>query len=280
MNILLTSDSTPARDLVHSILIDRGNVIREPDELGAGALATRSDWVPDAVIAAMFGDQSTPARREAILVEIGIAIGRGLPVLLLAAPGQVLPSLAGVPRVSVDIDDRNTLALKIDLFLQAILQNSPSEPTLQSATVGAPISAPVQPFKQGLILEESVGHLLKLAGAQLILSDKPNSKDHAGFAFYIPGHEIDIGVVLVEVKSIVNSKDAQNLLRHAANHLSSQVLRNGAALGMIVHDGKPIKVHSTPMTVSISMSELAAELENADLLQVIKLSRNRAVHGM
>ncbi len=289
MRIFLTSDSDPGRIPLHGILADRGDIVQEPGELGAGALVSTTDWTADAVIAAIFDDNPSQERRQSILVEVGVAIGRGIPTLVLSRPGLQLPSLVGVPRIDADPEDTNTLALKVELFLQGVLKNSPRKSTNFSGATAGPVSKASISSLAGLELEQAVGQLLQAAGAEFIREthetsinggDRAESIERADFALYIPGHETDLGLVLVEVKSVENAIDPQRRLHVAAQSLSDHTRKGSAALGLLVYDGKPVRLSSIPLTAALSIGELTAQLEDDPLATILRRARNQAIHGM
>ncbi|WP_155289562.1 hypothetical protein [Rhodococcoides fascians] len=289
MRIFLTSDSDPGRIPLRGILAERGDIVQEPGELGAGALVSTTDWTADAVIAAIFDGDPSQERRESILVEVGVAIGRGIPTLILSRPGLQLPSLVGLPRIDADPEDADTLALKIDLFLQGVLKHSPRKSPMFTGAAAGPVSKASISLLAGLELEQAVGQLLQAAGAEFIREarvnsvnggDRAESIEIADFALYIPGHETDLGLVLVEVKSVANAVDPKRRLRTAAQRLSGYAMRGSAALGLLVYDGKPVRTSSAPLTACLSIGELAGQLESAPLATVLRRARNKAIHGM
>ncbi|KJK11766.1 hypothetical protein UB45_10955 [Terrabacter sp. 28] len=131
----------------------------------------------------------------------------------------------------------------------------------------------------GLELEARVGRLLQAAGSNLVESS-PSRRSGPDFAMYLPGHEIDVGLILVEVKGVRQSADSKRRLREAAAQLSSQVLTARAALGLLLYDGLPVKLPTTPLVVAMSIDELTAQLENSALPVILRTARNRAIHEM
>src|SRR3979490_3184600 len=105
MRVFLTSDSVLGTNVVRQLLVRGGHTVEEPTTAGAGALLASADWSADVAIAVMWAKRPPRQRFEAILVEIGIAIGRNVQVLLLTRREIALPSLTGVPRIDTSIEN-------------------------------------------------------------------------------------------------------------------------------------------------------------------------------
>lgn len=281
MRVFLTSDSRAGRSTVRRILEVQGHSVVDPDDSGAGALLASNDSQADAVVAVMLASRPPLQRRAAVLVEIGIAVGRSIPTLIISKPGLPLPSLAGVPRMEADLSDTEMLDLKVDLFLQGAREGVPRRPPKTTSAGGNnPLPRAAIAAFRGLELEEMVGRLLVEGGSSLLRSERSLRGGVADYALYLQGHETDIGMVLVEVKSVVQSAEPRRRLREAASRLSALVLEASAALGLLVYDGPTLRLHTTPLVVAMSVDELATQLESTPLPVILRRARNRAIHGM
>ena len=280
MRVFLTSDSKAGRSALRQILEGHGHLVEEPSDFGAGALLASTDAHADAVIAVVLAGRPPLQRRAAVLVEVGIAVGRSIPTLIISRPGLQLPSLAGVPRMEADLEDLATLDLKVDLFLEGVRDGAPSKPPKSAQSGIAPVARAAMAQHTGLELEEMVGRLLLAAGSNLIENERSPRSDGPDYALYLQGHETDVGMVLVEVKAVRQSAEPRRRLREAAVELSSQVLTARAALGLLVYDGPSVTDSSTPLVVAMSVDDLTAQLENAALPVILRKARNRAIHGM
>ena len=280
MRGFLTSDSKAGWSILRRILEGKGHSVAEPTDSGAGALLASSEVQADAVIAVMLASSPPLQRRAAVLVEIGIAVGRSIPTLIISKPGLPLPSLAGVPRMDADLKDAATLELKVDLFLQGVRDGAPRD-LPESAKIGAtPVSRAAAAQLSSLELEERVGRLLVAAGSSFLENENSPRSTGPDYALYLQGHETDVGMVLVEVKAVSRSTDPRRRLREAATQLSAYVLTARAALGLLVYDGPTLRIPATPLVVAMSLDELTAQLESSALPSILRRARNRAIHGM
>lgn len=280
MRVFLTSDSKAARALLRSILESQGHQVEDPSELGAGALVAKTNWTADAVIAALLTSRPPQQQRAAVLVEIGVSVGRGLPTLVLTKTGAQMPSLSGVPRIDADLSDADTMALKVELFLQGVREGSPSKPAASPGLVSHPGARRTLGDQSGQELEIRVRQVLGVGGSELVRDYAYDDVSSADFALYVPGEDFDLGLVLVEVKSVIQSGDARRRIREAAAQLSSHVMQSRAGLGLLVYDGPTLKLPSTPLVAAISIADLSHELGSTTLAHVLRRARNEAIHGM
>jgi len=275
MRIFLTSDSDHGREVMREILHELGHSVEDPATSGAGALLASQDLIADAVIAVLWAARSTKQRNAAVLVEIGIAIGRDLPVLLVTKPTAMLPALVGVPRLTAENNLDGLLGVQVDLFLQG-LEKAPkkswSRSTLSPSGPHADLSRTV-----GLKFEETVGALLQSTGSE-IMKPSPRSGPRADFTLYFYGDDSDLGVVLVETKAFRSGSSSSNL-RMSARQLSEFVARSSAGLGLLIYDGPPRKDLTAPLVAAMSLDELRNELSTRSLVDVLRRARNEAIHG-
>jgi hypothetical protein len=159
-----------------------------------------TEWQADAAIAVLLAGRPPQQQPAAVLVEIGVAVGRHVPTLILSKGETQLPSLAGVPRIDADLHDVDTMALKVELFLQGVREKSP---TKFPASAGRPVS----PLTRGslrllssLELEEAVGQLLQLSGSEFIREGSSSRRETADFVLHVENNESDLGLVLIEVR--------------------------------------------------------------------------------
>lgn len=176
--------------------------------------------------------------------------------------------------------DLATLDLKVDLFLEGVREGAPRNPPNSAQTGTARVSRAAVAQLSSLGLEDMVGRLLVAAGSSLLESDTSPRSGGPDYALYLPGHETDVGMVLVGVKSVSRSIEPRRRLREAATQLSSDVLTARAALGLLVYDGPTLRLPSTPLVVAMSVDELTAQLESSALPAILRRARNQAIHGM
>jgi hypothetical protein len=285
MRVLLTSDSGLGNDVVRDALARGGHEVEEPVTAGAGALLAASNWTADAVVAVMWQKRPPKQRFDAVLVEVGIALGRGIPVLLLTRRELALPALAGVPRIDVNVEagfiEDSLLHTQINLFLRGVQTQAPRKPPASTARPIAPSPVLTTAHGEALEFETRVGEVLRAAGTEVIPEGQVvPGEGRADYAIYLPADQSDLGVVLVEAKRFGNEKEQPPRLRRAAQLLSQQVVNAHAGLGLLVYEGKEVRLPPTPLVVAMSLSELAGRLNNVPLAEVLRQARNKAIHAL
>lgn len=282
MRVLITADSATARRKLQAIVESGGHTVLDATELGAGALLAAAVWDADAVVAGLFARRPSQQQRSAVLVETGIALGRGTPVLLLTRENVPVPALTGVPRIEASLDDPETLALKLDLFLQGVRGGAPRQPAAGIVTSSKQRPQPTN-YATGYELERTVADLLASSGSVLFTELRPNSpSDRPDLAFYVKGSEIDLGLILVEVKRI-NTAEWSRRLRDASHQLARYVAQANAGLGLVVYDGDKVPLQRrtlAPQIVAISLANLRGELLERPLEDIVRRLRNEAIHGL
>lgn len=286
MKVLLTSDSKFGSALVRHALERLGHQVQDTGTAGAGTYLANQLWQADVVVAAMVAARSSRQRFGAVSVEIGIALERGLPILLVSKSGLSHSFLAGLPRVDY-ANDEDLLATQLELLLQAIAEGSPREGFSRGTAAPAKAlhSTSSNTAARAQALEQQVGALLQAKGAEML--DQPEYARGTGrpdFTVFFPGSSLELGVVLVEVKAIpsrvASQGEVRRIVTEAARLLSQRVLASRSGLGLLVYEGDAVVVPPTPMTVSMSMDQLQQRLASWSLDQVLRRARNEAIHSL
>ncbi|MHA0284839.1 hypothetical protein ACXYX3_00150 [Mycobacterium sp. C3-094] len=281
MRVLITADLATARRQLQEITQSAGHTVLDSADLGAGALLASAEWEVDAVVVGLFA-RRPPQQRSAVLVETGIALGRGTPVLLLTREGLLVPALTGVPQIDARLDDPETLALKLELFFQGVYGGVPRRPADKTEISRRQGHLPGG-YPDAMELERTVAELFAANGFALV--PEPNQTSPRGrpdLAVYAQGHEAELGLVLIEVKQI-RSPQWQRRIRDASQELSRHVVRAHAAFGLVIYDGDglpPQQRTKEPLVVAISLAALKLELEQRQLQDIVRRLRNEAIHGL
>jgi hypothetical protein len=252
----------------------RGHVVEDPTTEGAGALLAGGDLDVDAFVAVFWLARAPQRQRSALFVEIGIAIGRGVPVLLVTKPNLKVASLAGLPRIVATDDPDPIFDVQIELFLEGVYKKI-DQPTFKRSSDGSP-HAPLA-RTQGLDFEKSVDALLSSSAVEFMKSTGARD-DRADFTLYFSGDDGDLGVVLVEAKNWSRPPSGA-LLRDTLLRLSDQVLRSGAGLGLLVVSEHIEKIPATPLVAVASIDELRLQLAERSLPGMLRRARNESIHG-
>jgi hypothetical protein len=281
--------------VLRAVLAEHEVTIESTSDIGAGvALADVSLAQYDFAIAVIPADhrQHDPSL-SAIYVEIGVAVARSLPLVVVAESSvPPSPALAGATTIIMtQLGNEEALRLHLGVFLRQLQANPrgqrlPRMPAPPTPPVPAAYAVRLQAVREapgglrGAEFERFVGDLLREAGAQAEERSPWGPDDGIDIAAFIPGEEQRLGAVMVQVKSGMLTSHA---LRATQRELSAQVLRAGGGLGLLVYDQvapDARKVPPAPLVSSLSIDQLLAELETRPLSAVLTQARNRAVHGM
>jgi hypothetical protein len=229
------------------------------------------------------------ADNERILVEVGIALGRKLPILILAesrAPYEI-SRLARVVEMHGSVSPE-ALRFHLSLFLKSL---SSAVSRVEPDTPGRISNVDIGPFRNGLEsirlttpvdaarYEEWVADLFRASGAETAI---PHDPERRGFDLVVSMPDLNRipGPLVVEVKITTSRK----VLIDAAFTLQSLVLREGAGLGLLlyedIHFPMQFALQIVPMIVSLGFSELVRRLEEETLADVIIHARDEAVHRL
>lgn len=294
---LLMAPSTTDLAVLLSVLHEQGVEVRSTSDLGAGAALGQVSFDQTdcgvAVVPSSHDDRTVGL--PAVYVEIGVAVGRGLPLLVIVEPpAPPSPALSGLATVSTAMDNAKALRLHLGLFLRSVRATParpPSQPAASTtvatfadyqARLDAIRSAPRgrRGSRLELSLEQLVSDLLRDAGA--IVEDRTIDGPDLGIDIvaFVPGQERSLGTILVEVKSrLPTHRDFQT----SQEKLSEYVLHSRSGLGLLIYDEAAIdqgKPPSSPLVLSLSIDELLTQFEQRPLSTVLARARNRAVHGM
>jgi hypothetical protein len=291
---LLIAPSGPDLSVLLTVLAERAVDVDSSSDIGAGVALARV-----ALDRFDFGVAVVPSGRvegtmglSAIYVEIGVAAGRELPLLVVAEPpGPPSPALAGLTTVITSLGNEEALRLQLGLFLRRVEAGPPAQrlalpPTTRAHLVPAAYLARLQAVRnspltqRGLAFEQLLSDLFRDAGAQ-VEQRAPGSPDlGVDIAAFIPGEEQRLGTLMIQVKSGTLTGPA---LRQEQQKLSTQVLQARAGLGLLIYDQATLGARETPpapLVFCLGIDELLTELEGQPLSAVLVQARNRAVHGM
>jgi hypothetical protein len=280
-----------------AILAQQGFETVSSADVGAGASLGNADLtdVTCAVAVLPEGARDTYSMAPgltAILVEIGVVVGKGIPTLIITEPDSTpTPALATVPRVAAHLDDRDTLQLHLSVFARTSSLASRRAP--HSADLDLPrsgldakservrlheiLNAPGPP--SGIAFEQFVIDLLSQAGGQ-VESNVWAEDQGIDAVIGIGGPSGTSLVTLVEVKRLSRSSAS---LRRAADQLLQYLAARRADLGLIVvdqHVSDAAREALPPMILALSADELIDRLAQEPLDQMLRRARNRAVHGV
>lgn len=228
---------------LHVVLAELGITATATTELLVGAQLTT---VPldefsfaVAVLPASGPDGGPATTPPTIFLEAGIALGRGVPLIVLAEnPDEDLPVLGGLARnvwTITGAKDEANVRLHLTLFTKVM------EPYGRTRDPGplleSPASAPKTPVAESATgreqgLQQEVLHLLRAVGAQVEAEATSSGDARVDAAALIPGTERVLGPVLIEIKVLQGRG-----LPAAVSQLAAFLAQAGAAFGLVVYDG-------------------------------------------
>jgi hypothetical protein len=250
-----------------------------------------------AVLSASGPDQTPSAVPATIFLEAGIALGRGLPLIVLAeSPDEDLPALGGLASnvwTITGAKDQTSLQLHLTLFTKVLESTRASGLRLESPTaltvtpsftpIGTGLELPtaltVTPSfesigRHGQSLQEEVISLLEAGGAKV---EWETGDDRIDTAALIPGTERVLGPVVIEVKSLQGHG-----LPQAVKQFAVFLARSRAMFGLVVYDG-PRQEAGAPRgfpIMALHLDELRERVRDGSLGSSLVRIRNAAVHGI
>lgn len=293
MRVFLAGAHFDESALVRRVLLELGAEVVDAHDVVAGAAWSEqiTRWADDVDAAVAVLPDTRGARYESVLVEVGIALGRGLPLLVLVGddPAPVPLLLPDVPSARTNFQNVDALRFRLDLFLRR----------LTTETASAPWHAEAEPVDveelrrsldhirespssgRGQRYEAWVVGLFRSAGAEAVI---PRNPDDRGFDLVaaLPGVSPEPGPLVVEVKATARPQH----LMDAALRLQHQVLRERAGLGLLLFEDRHVSsafaFPTVPMVVAMGLNELPISLERHDgsLSRVLRAARNEAVHRL
>lgn len=283
MRVLLSASAKADTHALCRDLIELGAEVVPTTEIGSGGRLARAVQTGDRLVALL---QDSPAGNAAILVEIGIAIGMGLPVLIVATSESTLPAILGDVFILRSAPGNSTeLLLGLKLFLRA----ESTEPPRRAITITPPPHPDINRFRERLAeltgspkkgveseVERLAADLFRQFGAQVEEQRLLPKGGRPDIAFSVPGQEGQLGTVLIELK-FSHSPDA---LEGAARQLQRYLSDQGRGLGLILYIGPEQPVRSWPMIIAWSIERLLDELTDSTLADVLIRARNEAIHNL
>lgn len=267
----------------------------DPDDHVDAWIGTGQSWERVDAVIAVPGIPDPKAQTDVVFIECGVALGRGIPLLVIYSDlygEDALLTPAWPPSVSVarmSLLATEALDLHIRLFFARISRGGGQ--SLQSLVSSRPLDTVTARMQlteirrregadRSQALERWAANLFRSSGIELA---EPASPDR-GFDFVatLSNQAPLMGPIIVEVKSTRSSRALQNL----AVHLQQVVVRERAAFGLVILDDtevEPFLVEQTPLVAIVGAGELLDATErqsNQSVAAVLLNMRNRAAHGL
>ncbi|MEU4214027.1 hypothetical protein [Actinoplanes sp. NPDC026623] len=285
---------------VREVLSDLGVEVVEPAQAFDAATLPRRGWLPtvDMVCAIFPADHGweTPA---SLYLELGEAVGAGIPVLLFVEPPRRLDAaLFSLPVARIPTNNRVALASQFSLFLQSVGKSSelaiPPRRTdsFDLKLISRELAELRQDFEisgfgeaiqsTARRLEDLALRLFKASGAEVVATS--DDEGIGDMAAWVPGTERFIpGPLLVEVKILRKGPVARETLEK----LQLYALTRDAPWSLLLYyRWKPAgrisnpKGGAWPNVIVLDIEELTRRLRHEPLATVLNNERNAIIHGL
>ena len=232
-------------------------------------------------------------RQNNQIFEAGLALGKGRPVLILAAPEVDIPfELGQLTYVRTSFSNKQGLGEILDASLPGLFTRTPRRrkfpvPVLKSLSQEEAEEA-LRSLRNPAAMSETrlkqiVAELFRKVG--ILTSPSPARRDGRGpdLAIWIDEtHSIFGNPIFVEVQV---GRLTQARIDDAYHDLSQHLIRRNMHLGIIVYwdlEGRRFKVAATglPLVVCFSIEELVDSLRLGTFPRDLIAMRNRAVRGV
>lgn len=227
-----------------------------------------------------------------LLIELGIAIGKNLPVILFTEQSSTfLYDYQNVYVVTASIDDLEAVKFHLNAFVHNVVKKRKPRRrkgllALQSITdenqSASQTEASVPPFPGNV--ETFVEKLLEQNG--VIFKSQPKLDNSVGgnrpdIAFWLEEGRLDFpNPVIMEIKNQLN----QTSFIQASRQLHEYLITTGLQVGLLVYFGfqeprLPPPLTTLPLVLPIHINELSNLLRGRRLADKILRTRNAIAHG-
>ncbi|WP_172638891.1 hypothetical protein [Streptomyces tailanensis] len=264
----------------------------------------RVDWLtqtpmpPVDFVCAVLGEGDNRDAEAAVLVDVGVALGRRIPVFLILEPPRRAPLvLAGVTQVEADLSNEDALGLHLNQFLRSLRR----KPEAQAKTAEIPAlsqeAANVAHTRLGEI-SQAASALSVAARFERLMLDVLESDEAAISAFRDTGDmgydaalwvngasPILGGPVLVQLK--LWKSTPRHGLKRAVEAFSSQLDTRQVPFGLLIYHWMGNEQHgpvspelSNTRVVTISAHDFVEMLSSQPLSRILLSMRNAVMHGV
>lgn len=235
-----------------------------------------------------------PAASPNLLFETGVAMGRGVPVLLMVMdevrfpPLENEPALATLPRVRCKLTDTAALGLHIPAFLDSIDKASLSRRAGSSESLVLPksTSGKSDKVRPESVLEQQLLDLFERAPEVLTVGHAVRQQNPEGrpftpdFALWMrQEHSLISNPVIVEITRQLRGAEIERKI----GQLRDYAISGSISAAILVEDSPDLPltlVDLRPMIVRVGLATLEELLLGGRLVSAVTQARNLAVHGL
>lgn len=234
------------------------------------------------LVLGVFSDESINPN---VALEVGYALGRGVPVVLLTTGAVTIPfDLAAFRRLRTDLHDPKLLAFQIDLLLRSLEMPKRAKRPVgasPSSFAGIVVGKPT-PKLFDSALEQSVAAAIFSAGGRVTMPDASSGGRAADLLMWLPELDKDLfNPAAIEAKKTIGLQD----LPGTQTRLGQFVRASGFGCGLIVVNSVALarnlsRLAPFPYVFLISLSDFKDKLGKGELASWIRQERNRLAHGV
>ncbi|QFZ20603.1 hypothetical protein [Saccharothrix syringae] len=235
----------------------------------------------------------------AIFVDIGVALGRQIPVFLIVEPRREVPLVvAGLTRVEADLDNEEALSLHLGQFIRALHRGRTDSSTevrrrrVLSQSEAEIAHARLRELQS--IDERNIGSKVeRFVRLVTDLLDTGDVEVSAVRMFEDRGYDMalwsnDVSPTLggpIPIQLKLWSQDRPNAVRKAAEVFARQLSERPFPFGILIYDAPGENTSTGPRQpspariVTISAHQLIDKLTEQSLTEVLTSMRNAVMHG-
>ncbi|BBY24132.1 hypothetical protein [Mycobacterium stomatepiae] len=245
-------------------------------------------------------DEAEAEAEAATFVDIGVALGRRIPVFLVVEPYRKVPLvLAGLTRVEADLNNADALTLHLGQFLRAIERNASRPPKKHTQRPALSPEEAAKAHEDLRALGQNIGSMPSgLAFEQLMIgilnrpesdiSSPPVGRD-GGWDLALWAQDTDFTLdspILVQLKLWFTSPN--HGLARAADELARQLKKQPAPFGLLIYhvidEGQPGPSPASDQArspiVTVSAHEFVDMMAEQPLSSLLISMRNAVAHGV
>ena len=220
-----------------------------------------------------------------VALDVGYALGRGVPVILLTTGAFAVPfDLASFRHLRTDLRDPKLLAFQIDLLLRSL--DTPKRPKRSvdphlSSPAGGIVGKPA-PKLFDSALEQSIAAAIISAGGRVTVPDISSGGQAADLLMWLP--ELDkklFNPAAIEAKRSIGLQDLPSVKKRFGQFVRT----SGFGCGLIVVNSVALarnlsRVAPFPYVFLISLPDFKEKLGKGELGSWIREERNRLALGV
>jgi hypothetical protein len=272
----------------------------EVDRLGVDWL-TQSPTPPVDFVCAVLRERDNRDAEAAVFVDIGVALGRRIPVFLIVEPRRKTPLVvAGLTRVEADVSNEEALELHLGQFLRAIRRGKPAAQPAEGQRPALSQEEAELAHARLRALRPASGSASGLASQRFerLMLDLLDTGEAAVSAIHESrdlGHDLALwtddaspvldGPVLVQLKLWADT--AGRGLKTAVDTFANQLNRQPIPFGLLIYHSMggderglvPLEP-SQARVVTVSAHELVDMLSRQPLSRLLISMRNAVMHGV